>query len=104
MDNMLSLNDWIPSEAKANLAKAAKTARLKQALKRDTLSKNTGIPSATIKRFETCGDISLHNFLKIVFVLGDLEIMKTVFAESQASSLDEIIAENKKPQRQRGSK
>ncbi|NOQ35572.1 MAG: helix-turn-helix domain-containing protein [Methylococcaceae bacterium] len=103
MDKILSLNNWIPTEAKSNLSKAAKAARLRQALKRDTLSEKTGIPTATIKRFETSGEVSLDNFLKIAFVLGDLEVLKNVFIEPQASSLDEIIAADKKPKRQRGS-
>ena len=103
--NMLSLNDWLPSDAKTELAKAAKNARLKNGWKRDTLSEKTGIPASTIKRFETVGEISLNNFLKIVFLLGDLDKLKNVFDNETHSftTLDEMANAKPKPKRKRGS-
>jgi len=105
MDKILSLNDWLPSDAKIELAKAAKNARLKNGWKRDTLSEKTGIPTSTIKRYETRGDISLNQFLKLVFVLGDLDKLRDVFDSEthDFTSLDEILKVKSKPKRKRGS-
>ena len=107
MDKMISIDDWLPVEAKKTLAKQAKETRLARGWKRQTLSKHTGIPVPTIKRYETTGNISLQQFLKLVFVLGDLDILKEVFKPEEPfySSIDEIAksAVKSKPKRQRGS-
>ncbi len=103
----MSINDWLPVEAKKTLAKQAKETRLARGWKRETLSKHTGIPVPTIKRYETTGDISLKQFLKLVFILGDLNILKEVFKPEEPfySSIDEMAKTAVKPKqkRQRGS-
>ena len=107
MDKILSIDDWLPVEAKKSLAKQAKETRLARHWKRATLSKHTGIPVPTIKRYETTGDISLQQFLKLVFVLGDLDKLKGVFTPEKPfySSIEEIEKSEAKPKpkRQRGS-
>ena len=93
MDKILSLNDWLPYDAKIELAKNAKNARLKRRWKRDTLSEKTGIPTSTLKRYETSGEISLDQFLRLTFVLGDLDKLKGVFDNEEPvfTSLDEML-------------
>jgi len=107
MDKIISIDDWIPVEAKKTLANQAKETRLARGWKRETLSKHTGIPVPTIKRYETTGDISFQQFLKLVFVLGDLNILKEVFKPEDRfySSIDEIAKSTAKAKkkRQRGS-
>ena len=105
MDKILSLNDWLPYDAKIELAKAAKSARLKNGWKRDTLSEKTGIPTSTIKRYETTGEISLNQFLKLVFVLGDLDKLRDIFDNETHDfvSLDEMLKVKPMPKRKRGS-
>ena len=105
MDNILSLDNWLPHDAKLELSKAAKSARLKNNWKRGTLSEKTGIPVSTIKRFETVGEVSLDNFLKIAFVLGDLDTLKNIFdTDSQPfTSLDEMLNTKPELKRKRGS-
>ena len=104
----MSIDDWIPVEAKKTLARQAKETRLARNWKRETLSQHTGIPVPTIKRYETTGDISLQQFLKLVFVLGDLDILKEVFQPEKPffSSIEEIAKSEtqSKPKRQRGSR
>ena len=104
MDKILSLNNWLPCDAKLELAKAAKSARLKKGWKRDTLSEKTGIPSSTLKRYETTGEISLHQFLKLVFVLGDLDQLNGIFANEtpEFTSLEAMLKVNAIPKRKRG--
>jgi len=104
MDKILSLSDWLPYDAKIELAKAAKNSRLKKGWKRDTLSEKTGIPPSTIKRYETTGEISLDQFLKLAFVLGDLDKLKSVFDVNQQifTSLDDMLKDKPEPKRKRG--
>ena len=100
----MSLNDWLPYDAKLELAKSAKNARLNLGWKRDTLSEKTGIPTSTLKRYETTGEISLDQFLKLVFVLGDLDKLKGIF-NSEATvfaTLDDMLKVNPMPKRKRG--
>ena len=106
MDKIVSLEDLLPVEAKKLLAKQAKETRLARGWTRETLSQQTGIPVPTIKRYETTGEISLRQFLKLVFILGDLDKLKEVFKPEEPfyTSLDEIEKIKKKPKRQRGSK
>ncbi len=104
MDKIMSLNDWLPYDAKLELAKAAKNARLNLGWKRDTLSEKTGIPTSTLKRYETTGEISLDQFLKLVFVLGDLNKLKGIFdSETKVfATLDDMLKVNPMPKRKRG--
>ncbi|WP_340123725.1 helix-turn-helix transcriptional regulator [Methylobacter svalbardensis] len=104
MDKILSLNEWLPYDAKIELAKAAKGARLKRGWKRDTLSEKTGIPVSTLKRYETTGEISLDQFLRLTFVLGDLDRLKGVFDSDEQvfSSLDEMVTVKPEVKRKRG--
>jgi transcriptional regulator with XRE-family HTH domain len=104
MNKILSINDWLPHDAKIELAKAAKNARLKKGWKRGTLSEKTGIPVPTITRYETTGEISLDKFLRLAFVLGDLDKLKGVFdSEEQVfSSLDEMLKVKPEVKRKRG--
>ena len=106
MDSIISLDDFLPVEAQKTLAKQAKETRLARGWKRETLSQHTGIPVPTIKRYETTGEISLRQFLKLVFVLGDLDKLKEVFKPDEPfyTSIDEIEKVKIKPKRQRGSK
>lgn len=104
MNKILSINDWLPYDAKSELAKSAKNARLKRGWKRGTLSEKTGIPVSTLTRYETTGEISLDQFLKLTFVLGDLDKLKGVFdSEEQVfSSLDEMVKVKPEVKRKRG--
>jgi transcriptional regulator with XRE-family HTH domain len=106
MDNPISLDDWIPMEAKRELARLAKETRLARGWKRETLSDKTGIPVSTLKRYETTGEIGLQQFLKLVFVIGDINRLKSVFEPEKPVyvSLDELIKDREKPKRKRGSK
>lgn len=104
MNKILSIDDWLPFDAKAELAKAVKNARLKRGWKRSTLSEKTGIPIPTITRYETTGEISLDKFLRLAFVLGDLNKLKSVFdSEEQVfSSLDDMLKDKPDVKRKRG--
>ncbi len=106
MDNIISLNNLLPIEAQKKLAQQAKESRLARGWKRETLSQQTGIPVPTIKRYETTGEISLRQFLKLAFILGDLDKLNEVFKPDEPfySSLDEIQKTKEKPKRVRGSK
>ena len=82
MDKILSLDNWIPYQAKQELAKKAKDARLNRGWKRDTLSERSGVPTSTIKRYETTGEISFDQFLRLTFEIGDLDKLKSDYKKT----------------------
>jgi len=105
MVKVLSLDNWAPFQAKKEMAKKAKEARLKRSWKRDTLSEKSGVPVSTIKRYETTGEISLDQFLRIVFELGDLDKLKSVFDKEPIlyATLDDMLKDSLVKKRTRGS-
>ena len=65
---MLAFNT--PMESIFQIAQRARSQRLSQNLSRKTLARISGVPEASIKRFEQTGQIALLSLLKIAYVLG----------------------------------
>ena len=74
--------------------------RLADNLSRKTLSAQSGVPSPTIRHFETTGKISLVSLLQIAQALGCMDNFLGLFPEKPALTIDQFIA----VKRQRGSK
>ena len=54
------------------------------------MSERTGIPYSTYRLFESTGQTSLENFLKIVGVLGSFAPLQELFPDPEYESLDDI--------------
>lgn len=98
MANPLSIDD--PSQAAVRIAGKLKARRLDENLSRKTLAERSGVPEATIKHFETTGQIALVSLLKLAFVLDNLEDFDGLFQPKPVLSIDQI---SRKP-RVRGTK
>jgi transcriptional regulator with XRE-family HTH domain len=61
---MLAFNT--PMESILQIAQRARSQRLSQNLSRKTLAKISGVPEASIKRFEQTGQIALLSLLKLL--------------------------------------
>jgi len=93
MKSLLSLST--PSETQQKAADwCRRTRKLNGYNSRKSLSEATGIPEATIKRFENTGDISLGRFLIIFKTIGDLDEFNNLFKDQQTApkSMGEIIS------------
>ncbi len=89
-----------PEETAITLAIRAKTLRLAKKWKRSTLSERSGVTTASIRRFEETGQVSMKHFLKIVFALGRLDEMNTLLEKPKASSIADLEKmETQLPQR-----
>ena len=62
-----------PSDLQASLANAVRERRRARGLSRRALALQSGVPQATIKRFETTGQISLRQFLLLWQCVDRLE-------------------------------
>jgi len=95
-----------PSIAQKKIAQNLKERRLQMNLTQEGLSVRSGVPLATLRKFEQQGLISLESLLKLMMVLGMLESMvaATKVSQTSFSSIDEVIALESSPKRKRGRK
>jgi len=71
--------------------------------KRDTLAKRSGVPSSTIKRFETTGEISLRQFLMLVQALGMLNRIENILeTDIEGMRMNDFLKQMEQKKRKRG--
>lgn len=87
-----------PESLLRSIADKAKAQRLAAKLTRRTLALKSGVAEANIKRFETTGQISFHNLLKIAYTLDCMDAFMPLFDEKPPQNIDDLLS---KP-RQRG--
>ena len=104
VDIMVSL--ITPSKVQNKLAENVRQRRLNMDLTQEGLSKRSGVPLPTLRKFEQKGVVSLESYLKILTVVGGLEKMLNALTLEQKSfsSIDEVLEDNTKPIKQRGSR
>ncbi len=90
---MLSINT--PYEIQLELAKKHKIKRKWLKHSRKHTAKITGIPEATIRRFEDTGEISFRQFLILCNIYWDLAVYDKAFSKPEARTMDELIEMDK---------
>ena len=92
------------SLAEQQLAQHMRQQRLALGLTQAALASRAGVNLFTLRKFEQKGLISLESFLKIAMVLGLLDKLVVAVKPSPAafSSMDEVLAMQKKSVRKRG--
>jgi transcriptional regulator with XRE-family HTH domain len=80
---------------------AARARRIALRLTQAELAARSGVPVATLKRFEQRGAISLNALLAIAVALAALEGFVTLFPAIEARTLDELDRKQRRPQRVR---
>jgi len=99
----MSINKLVTAgEMQSLLSAQFKRARLNKNHSRAKAAKLTGVPEATIRAFETKSQLSLRQFLMLTHVYGDLSLCGQLFEKPLNLTLDELIANETKPNRQRG--
>ena len=89
---------YSPGELARQVAENARALRLAQDMSRKSLAARSGVPEATIKRFETTGRIAFESLVLLADALGTGDRLQSLFAASHPASLDEI----RRGARQRG--
>lgn len=93
-----------PNDIANNLALFFKEVRLKLNMSQKTLSENSSVSLAVVKKFENSGKISLESLLKLALVLDILAKFANIYnepAEIKYKSMQELLKD--KP-RKRGRK
>ena len=60
------------------------------------LSERSGVPYATIRRFESTGEISFLSLIKIVSALGEDSEITRLFTDTVPQSIEEVIRGNRR--------
>ena len=85
-----------PQEMAVDAATRFKEMRKAKKIKLKDLSRNSGVPYSTIRRFESSGEISFLSLVKIVSTIGDDEEIANLFTRRIPASIKEIIRENRR--------
>lgn len=91
------------AEVLRHLADRVRALRLDLGWRQQTLADRSGVPLATLRRFERTGQVSLKGLLLIAHALGRLDELGRLFQAAPARSIDELakLAETKRPKRGR---
>ena len=84
------MNLFTPTEVQARLSADVKRARKHARWTQQDMSERTGLPYSTYRLFESTGQTSLANFVKIVGVLGSFAPLQELFPDPEYESLDDI--------------
>lgn len=92
------------TKVQRELAANTRRRRLEMNLTQEGLATRAGVPLPTLRKFEQKHTISLASFLKLQQVLGGLEeiLRATAAPKTEFSSIDEVLAADAVPTRQRG--
>jgi len=78
--------------------------RLERGLSRNSLSEISGVPSATIAKFEQKYVISLASYVALSKALGYTKDIKELLSQPQYNTMEELDMINKNKTRKRGSR
>lgn len=93
----MSIHLESPHEMAEKIAGRAKAKRLALNLSQQTLSKTSGVPYGTLKKFEKTGQISFESLLKIALALDEFEMFDHLFTktiDTPPPSLDMLLEEH----------
>ena len=97
---MISIEYKTPVQILQDIGLRAKSARLRDNMSRKTLAEKAGVSEASLKRFETTGQVSLSSLVQLLMALDRLAELDELLAEKTPLSVREL----NDTQRQRGRK
>jgi len=90
-------------DVEEQLASRLRALRLAANWKQTTLAERSGVSLGSLRRFETTGQISLQNLLRLAWALGRLEELAGLFEPPEVRSIRELEESANAPKRKRGS-
>lgn len=90
----------LPEDLARQIGEQVRLRRLADNLTRKTLAERSGVPEATIRKFEVSGVISLVGILKLADALGCMDDFSRLFPQKTTTTIEEFM----KPTRKRGRK
>ena len=87
---MISIEYKTPSQILQDIGLRAKSVRLRDNLSRKTLADKAGVSEASLKRFETTGQVSLSSLVQLLTALDRLADLDELLAEKTQLSVREL--------------
>ena len=84
-----------PQEMAMNVSQRFRAVRKKKGMTIKELSRRSGVPYSTIRRFEAKGEIAFLAFVKISSAMGEDQEIASLFANYVPSSIEEVIRGNR---------
>lgn len=85
-----------PSEMAADAAGRFRRVRQSKKVTMKELSKSSGVPYSTIRRFESTGEISFLSLVKITSALGEDQVITGLFSDIVPRTIEEVIRGNRR--------
>ena len=101
-DTILALIEQSPDSVQSGIAARVKERRLELNLTQRALAQRAGLTLATYRRFESGGEISLRNLVKLALVLDALPDFEGLFVQRRYQTMDELLQSKKSGERKRG--
>ncbi len=95
-----------PAKAQMKIAEHIRARRLSMELTQEGLAARSGVPLATLRKFEQKGSISMESFLKVLMVVGGMEEIIDLLKPPKPvfKSIDEVLNDTDTITRKRGRK
>ena len=85
----------MPSDVTKRLASRMKSIRKRKKLTQKQLAGRSNVSYATLRKFESTGQISLESFVKLAMELGVVNEINELFTRPVYNSIEEVINESK---------
>lgn len=93
-----------PMAIQQKIAERVKERRLEKNLTQEALSKMSGVSYASLRKFESTGEISLKSLLKIAVAMDVATEFEKLFSEPAYTTMDELLQTKKRIVRKRGTR
>ena len=93
-----------PIAIQRKIAERVKERRLEKNLTQEALSKLSGVSYATLRKYESTGEISLKSLVKIAVAMNATAEFEKLFSEPAYTSMEELLQTKKRVVRKRGTK
>ncbi len=95
--------DLSPDSIIKGISQRVKTKRLEQNLTQKAFAMRAGVGYDAYRRFETTGEITLHNLVLCAVALGETDEFLQLFTRRSYKNIDELLKLNNNQKRKRGS-
>ena len=84
-----------PYEMALDAAKRFRKVRTLKKITMKELSRRSGVPYATVRRFESTGEVSFLSLVKMASALGEDQQITGLFADTVPQTIEEVIRGNR---------
>lgn len=84
-----------PYEMALDAAKRFRKVRTLKKITMKELSRRSGVPYATVRRFEGTGEVSFLSLVKMASALGEDQQITGLFADTVPQTIEEVIRGNR---------